>query len=208
MASRTPFGKESRIRILRQHFNDAGTITAATAWQFIYRELLWIDGSTGLAHLYESDKAQPGRPWYERTVVFTDMICERFGNISRDELRQQIDKLFRACLEKLVDRRGVVVEEDELVEALTTLQPPSTFTDKIVLAASESGEDREIELQESASEPYVVDADLVAEFSALLVSRGRMAPSEAELFAHESRRKSTILFHCRTQTAKCPWGRL
>ena len=115
LASRTPFGKESRIRILRQHLGDAGTITAATAWQFIYRELLWIDGSTGLAHLYESDKAQPGRPWYDRSVVFTNMLCERFGNISRENLRQQIDKLFRACLGKLVERRGIVVEEGALI---------------------------------------------------------------------------------------------
>lgn len=194
LASRTPFGKESRIRILRQHFNDSGTITAATAWRFIYRELLWIDGSTGLAHLYESDKAQPGRPWYDRTVVFTQMLCERFGSISREELRRQLGKLFRACLEKLVERQGVVVEEDELVEALTTLQPPSTLTIEIVLAATNNGQDSDIEPEDTTSEPYVPDADLVAEFSALLVSRTRMAPADAESFAHELVAKARFYF--------------
>ena len=194
MASRTPFGKESRIRILRQHLGDAGTITAATAWQFIYRELLWIDGSTGLAHLYESDKAQPGRPWYDRSVVFTNMLCERFGNISRENLRQQIDKLFRACLGKLVERRGIVVEEGALIEALTTLHPPSTLTDEIVLAATNGGHDNEIEPQDSTSEQYIPDADLVAEFSALLVLHARMAQAEAELFAHDLVAKARFYF--------------
>jgi hypothetical protein len=83
----SPLGKESRVRILRQHFAQAGAVTPSTAWQFVYHELLWIDGSTGLAHLYESDKAQPGRLWYGRTMIFTDMLCERFGNISREQLK-------------------------------------------------------------------------------------------------------------------------
>jgi hypothetical protein len=122
------------------------------------------------------------------------MLCERFGHISREELRLQIDKLFRACLEKLVARRGVVVEEDELVEALTTLQPPSTLTDEIVLAATNSGQDSGIEPQDSTSEAYVPDADLVAEFSALLMSRARMAQAEAESLAHELVAKARFYF--------------
>ena len=103
----SPFGAAARGKLLRQHFNEAGSITPANAWMFIYRELLWIDGSTGLAHLYESDKAQPGHTWYGRTTIFTDMICERFGHISHEELKEQIDKLFRACLEQLIKSKDV-----------------------------------------------------------------------------------------------------
>jgi hypothetical protein len=122
------------------------------------------------------------------------MLCERFGNIGREELRLQIDKLFRACLEKLVERRGVAVDEGELVEALTTLQPPSTLTDEIVLAATNSSNDSDIAPQDSGSEPYVPDADLVAEFAALLVSRAQMAPAGAESMAHELVAKARFYF--------------
>ena len=187
MASRSPFGKESRVRILKQHLAETGALSAETAWKFIYRELLWIDGSTGLAHLYESDKAQPGRPWYDRTVVFTDMLCARFGHITPEELKQQIDKLFRACLEKLVESRGVTLEENELVEALTTLQPSSELTKEIVQATTDDS-------QESEPEPYVPDADLVAEFTALLVRRVSMAQPQAESFARELVAKARFYF--------------
>lgn len=96
--SRLPFGKEARIKLIREHLSAREPVTAATAWQFVYEELLWIDISTGLAHLYESDKAQPGRLWFDRTVIFTDLLCEKFGNITRLELKQRIDRLFRAII--------------------------------------------------------------------------------------------------------------
>ena len=187
MASRSPFGKESRVRILKQHLTEASTISAETAWKFVYRELLWIDGSTGLAHLYESDKAQPGRPWYDRTVVFTNMLCERFSNITSEELKHQIDRLFRACLEKLIESRGVTLEENELVEALTTLQPSSELTEEIVQATTDDSQDSESEL-------YTPDADLVAEFTALLVRRASMAQPQAESFARELVAKARFYF--------------
>ncbi|MBI3797346.1 MAG: hypothetical protein HY268_10330 [Deltaproteobacteria bacterium] len=176
MASRSPFGKESRVRILKQHLAEMGAISTEAAWKFIYRELLWFDGSTGLAHLYESDKAQPGRPWYDRTVVFTDMLRERFGNIPLEELKQQIDRLFRACLEKLLKGRGMILEENEIVEALTTLQPASKLTEEIVQAATDDSRDSETEL-------YVPDTDLVAEFAALLVRRASMVQPQARVNA-------------------------
>lgn len=168
MAHNTPFGKDSRVRILKKHLAELGTVTAQNAWQFIYQELLWIDGSTGLAHLYESDKAQPGRPWYDRSVVFTDMLCDRFGGISRDDLRQQIDGLFRACLELLIKGDGTE-EEADLAEALTALSEQDIST-------------------------YTPDISLVMEFAALLNQHAKMSQPEAESFARELVARARIYF--------------
>jgi len=187
LADRLPFGKDSRLRILRKHFAEAGTITAEIAWKFIYRELLWIDGSTGLAHLYESDKAQQGRRWYDRTVVFTDMLCERFGNISREELKQQIDRLFRAVLEKAIRNPEATADVDDLREVLTTSQAQVEFPDEIVQATIGASQDH-------TTERYVPDPDLVAEFAALLVSRGQMALPVAQSLARELVVKARLYF--------------
>jgi hypothetical protein len=173
----SPFGKESRVRILRQHFALAGEVTPATAWQFVYRELLWIDGSTGLAHLYESDKAQPGRHWYERTVDFTDKLCARFGNISREQLKQDIDQLFRACLKELVATQGATAEASELVEALVMEPEQRELLEPVVEVLEVAGGN------EAAA--YVPDADLVGQFTALLTQRTQLAQSEAEALARD-----------------------
>ena len=109
MTNKSPFGRDSRVRIIKQNLAGFGTPTIESAWRFIYEELLWIDGSTGLAHLYESDKAQPGRPWYDRTSIFTDMLCEKFGGITHEELKPRIDLLFRACLQEAVKRQQEAV---------------------------------------------------------------------------------------------------
>jgi hypothetical protein len=173
----SPFGKESRVRILRQHFAVAGEVTPATAWQFVYRELLWIDGSTGLAHLYESDKAQPGRTWYDRTVAFTDMLCARFGNISREQLKQELDQLFRACLNELLASQAATAEARELVAALVMepeqrdlLEPAAEVLEAIA------------DVEPAA---HVPDADLVGQFTALLAQRTPLATPEVEALARD-----------------------
>jgi hypothetical protein len=175
----SPFGAAARGKLLRQHFNEAGSITPANAWRFIYRELLWIDGSTGLAHLYESDKAQPGRTWYSRTTVFTDMICERFGHITHEELKEQIDKLFRACLEQLIKSKDTLAGEKEIVEALTSFDSSLIITEEItdIVEANE-------ELLHTST-AYVPDVDLVAEFATMLATQANMAQPQAEIFARQ-----------------------
>lgn len=186
MAAPSPFGKESRIRILKHHFSQEEAVTAASAWKFIYRELLWIDHSTGLAHLYESDKAQPGRPWYGRTVIFTDMICERFGHISRQELKLQLDRLFRACLERIISERGVALEEDELIEALSLLKSPNEIAEEIVQATADDKQAHEAD--------YTPDAELVAEFTALIVRRVNVTQLQAESLARELATRARLHF--------------
>lgn len=185
----SPFGKESRVRILKQHLAQAGPFTAASAWQFIYRELLWIDGSTGLAHLYESDKAQPGRPWYDRTVVFTDALCERFGTITRDELKQQIDQLFRACLEQLVAQQGGNANAAALVEALTTAEAASEVAEAVIGATGTR--DAVAELTTST---YTPDVDLVAEFTAILREHAQLPLPAAEGLARALVARARLYF--------------
>jgi hypothetical protein len=74
------FGAESRLQLLNEYFAGAGSITAANAWIHVYRLLLWTDRTTGLVHCYESDKAQPGRPWYSRSLAFHDWLSSALNS--------------------------------------------------------------------------------------------------------------------------------
>ena len=57
-AVKAPFGAANRQRLIDQSCL-AGT---SELWLAVYRLLLWTDKTTGLAHCYESDKCQPGKP--------------------------------------------------------------------------------------------------------------------------------------------------
>lgn len=186
MASDSPFGKKFRVQILEHHFKEEGAVTTETAWKFIYRELLWTDGNTGLAHLYESDKAQEGRPWYRRSVVFTDRLCEEFGGITRSELRRQIDKLFRACLDKLVKTQDSSGEGQEIITALAAPEAAAEVPSEIVQAVADA--------QDDAPRSYVPDADLVAEFTTLIGERLGKADRQAELLARKLVARARLYF--------------
>lgn len=101
------FGAESRQQLLTEYFASAGSISAANAWTHVYRLLLWTDRTTGLAHCYESDKAQPGRPWYERSLAFHDWLSASL-NTPPHEVATQIDWLFRRGTERLA---GVIAKQ-------------------------------------------------------------------------------------------------
>lgn len=108
------FGSENRARLLTRYFKDAGVVTSANAWQNIYRLLLWIDRTTALAHCYESDKAQPGRAWYARSLAFHDWVSGSLG-VSPSDLGENVDWLFREAIKDLAGRalaiRTAVYEE-------------------------------------------------------------------------------------------------
>lgn len=97
------FGAENRARLLARYFDKAGKITAANAWQHVYRLLLWIDRTTALAHCYESDKSQPGRPWYARSLAFHDWVSTQVS-VSPANLAEEIDWLFREAVKDLAAR--------------------------------------------------------------------------------------------------------
>lgn len=108
------FGAENRARLLARYFESAGTVTSSNAWEHIYRLLLWIDRTTALAHCYESDKAQPGRPWYARSLAFHDWVSAALG-VPPGELAGRVDWLFREAIKDLAKRalsiRTAVYEE-------------------------------------------------------------------------------------------------
>ena len=94
------FGADNRTRLLTRYFNEAGEVTPANAWRHVYRLLLWIDRTTALAHCYESDKAQPGRAWYARSLAFHDWVSAELGQTPAN-LGESIDWLFREAVKDL-----------------------------------------------------------------------------------------------------------
>jgi hypothetical protein len=97
------FGAENRARLLDRYFEQAGPVSTANAWQHVYRLLLWIDRTTALAHCYESDKAQPGRPWYARSLAFHDWASSEL-RVAPAALAEEIDWLFREAVKDLAAR--------------------------------------------------------------------------------------------------------
>lgn len=91
------FGSGNRNRLIDCYFANRLLVTPESAWQHVYRLLLWSDPTTGLAHCYESDKSQPGKPWYSRSLAFHDWISTGL-DVQPLALSREIDWLFvKAC---------------------------------------------------------------------------------------------------------------
>jgi hypothetical protein len=105
------FGAENRNRLIDRYFGEPGRgkINPTTAWEHVYRLLLWSDPTTGLAHCYESDKSQPGKPWYTRSLAFHDWVCSGLG-VEADVLAQEIDWLF---VEACADLTAAILRREE-----------------------------------------------------------------------------------------------
>jgi hypothetical protein len=90
------FGAKNRNRLIDAYFSAQAQadVTSDKAWMHVYRLLLWADQSNGLAHCYESDKSQPGRNWYARSLAFHAWLSTAIG-VSPSRLAEQIDWLFR-----------------------------------------------------------------------------------------------------------------
>ncbi len=96
------FGAPNRNRLIDEYFGKLapGELTPSRAWAHVYRLLLWADRTTGLAHCYESDKCQPGKPWYGRSLAFHDWVSEALGTKPKD-VAEEIDWLFRRVTDEL-----------------------------------------------------------------------------------------------------------
>lgn len=101
-AVKSAFGAENRARLINQYFAEQSDkdIVAERAWSHVYRLLLWVDQTTGLGHCYESDKSQPGKRWYARSLAFHDWVSSALGTTPA-KLAQQIDWLFLRAAEDL-----------------------------------------------------------------------------------------------------------
>lgn len=96
------FGAKNRLHLIDEYFSGQSEtdITPAKAWAHVYRLLLWVDQTTGLGHCYESDKSQPGKRWYARSLAFHDWVSTALGT-SPGTLAENIDWLFLRAAEDL-----------------------------------------------------------------------------------------------------------
>lgn len=115
MAKDTPFGRGTRMRVLKEYFAQAGPVTDDNAWEHVYRCLLWFNIGAGLAHIYDSNHMQKGGNFHSRAVRFTDLLCKHW-KIARRELPGQIDVLFKGCVEELKRREALEAEQEEELE--------------------------------------------------------------------------------------------
>ena len=99
-----PFSHPSRLALIRDYFGDR-RIDPQEAWKDVYRLLLWADATTGLAHCYESDKAQPGRPWYARSLAFHDWLAEQL-DVPTTDLADHLDWMFRHVILRVAAEEG------------------------------------------------------------------------------------------------------
>jgi hypothetical protein len=142
------FGADNRNRLIDLYFEQHGDITPGTAWAHVYRLLLWLDPTTGLAHCYESDKSQPGKPWYARSLAFHDWLATAL-NVEPDALVETIDWLFiKAC----ADLSAVMLRrEAKLAEVAARQRAP--YADR---AFPEPGSDPElVSIIRHIIEPYL-----------------------------------------------------
>lgn len=93
---RAAFGAKNRSRLIESYLatQDKTNIAAPLAWSHVYRLLLWTDQTTGLAHCYESDKCQPGKNWYVRSLAFHAWASSAL-KAAPSALAGEIDWLFR-----------------------------------------------------------------------------------------------------------------
>ena len=178
-AKGSPFGEASRVELLENHIQQFGDINAANAWRLVYEELLWFDKSTGLVHLYESDKVRSGRSsWYARSIAFTDRLCQLF-EVDRDGLKSRIDRLFLACLERLVESQQAASGQGEAIVAVAEVG------EQIGLAPEVVEEAKEAAIEVERDEDFVPYAELVVEVTELLISRAQMSETSAAGLARE-----------------------
>lgn len=104
------FGAENRALLIEEYFSEFGEPSAQRSWIDVYRLLLWIDRTTGLAHCYESDKSQPGRHWYARSLRFHAWLASEL-NVQPNDVADHIDWMFRRVVEQLA--AAVVAERAE-----------------------------------------------------------------------------------------------
>jgi hypothetical protein len=94
------FGAKNRARLIEAYFAQQPSSISGAAWTHVYKLLLWIDQTTGLAHCYESDKCQPGKPWYGRSLAFHDWVSKSL-DASPAGLADEVDWLFRRATSDL-----------------------------------------------------------------------------------------------------------
>lgn len=112
-----PFGATNRQRLIHEFLSS----TTGEPWSHVYRLLLWTDKTTGLAHCYESDKCQPGKPWHQRSLRFHGWLANALGTTPR-HLGDDIDWLFRRTADDYA--RYMVDQYHALLKRATNQRAP------------------------------------------------------------------------------------
>jgi hypothetical protein len=112
-----PFGAKNRSRLIGEFL--AGAV--GPPWLRIYRMLLWVDRTTGLAHCYESDKCQPGKPWHPRSLRFHAWLADQLESTPRGAA-EEIDWLFRRTAQDYA--RAVVARHKALLARAAAQRVP------------------------------------------------------------------------------------
>jgi hypothetical protein len=136
LADNTPFSQPARMRVFEQYLANAGSITEDNAWEHVYRCLLWWNEGAGLAHIYDSNHMQPGKPWHYRAQRFTDSLASLW-NTDRRGVKHQLDVLFKGCVTEL-RRRGPNAAADLFDDENSD---PSEFVERVRAALREKGID-------------------------------------------------------------------
>jgi len=140
--------------------------------------LLWVDRTTGLAHCYESDKCQPGRTWYARSLAFHRWLAEALHSTPL-EVGNQLDWLFQRALEDCLKAR----EREQRVQKAKGALQRSVHTDQ---SFPLPGADPEIErIIGEALRPYLAVQPSTEVFDAI-------ADSLREYWKQENKRKNLL----------------
>ena len=112
-----PFSQPNRVRLIDEYFAARGgsSVDPATAWMDVYRLLLWIDSRTGIAHCYESDKSQPGRAWYPRSLVFHDWVSRQL-RVDPLDLKDHIDWMFQRVIPAVTQAEADEIASEAIAE--------------------------------------------------------------------------------------------
>jgi hypothetical protein len=129
------FGERNRARLIAEYFQERNH-PRVPAWEHIYRLLLWVNQTTGLAHCYESDKCQPGKPWYGRSLAFHDWAARALG-VEPIRVAENVDWLFRRATKDLAEE--VLRTTHQRLERAELQRKP--FADR---AMPQPGEDPEL----------------------------------------------------------------
>ncbi len=141
MASDSPFGQATRMRVLEQYLARAGALTAENAWEHVYRCLLWMNLGAGLAHIYDSNHMQPDGVFHGRAKRFTELLCTRWG-IERGELAGRLDVLFKGCVAELNRQQVAPINtidqeiESELISAVEAILREEGITEPRALSVA------------------------------------------------------------------------
>jgi hypothetical protein len=111
------FGAANRNRLIQEYLSSSDD----EPWKAVYKLILWIDKTTGLAHCYESDKTQPGKNWHVRSLRFHEWLAKECAQ-SPATVGESIDWLFRHVANDYA--RYMVKQYQRLLDKAVTQRAP------------------------------------------------------------------------------------